>query len=120
MPQAAPGNARRWPRRPRGDRGARPAGAAAASSRAAISGAGSSGSPASSDSAGTMPVSWAWQRGHSRACRATRLRHSGLGVASQPVVTEASAEHGGRARSARTTSRAVVSRSFMRLIRTAV
>ena len=52
-------------------------------------------------------------------CRAIRLRHSGLGTPSQSAMVNSRPGHGGSARSARTTTRHVVSCSFSRPMRTA-
>ena len=76
-------------------------------------------SPASSRSAGISPASCPPQRRHARMCRAIRLRHSGLGTPSQSAVVNSRPGHGGPARSARTTTRQVVSWSFIRPMRTA-
>ncbi len=82
-------------------------------------GSGTRVSPASSRSAGISPSCCAPQRPQARMCRAIRLRHSGLGTPSQSAMVNSRPGHGGSARSARTTTRHVVSCSFSRPMRTA-
>ncbi len=85
--------------------------------RAAVTG--TRASATSNRSAGTRLDQCPAQTTQSRACRASRLRHSADGTPSKPAVSSLSPAQSGSAARARTTTRAVSSCAFIRCTRTA-